>query len=181
MPATTPITKKKTLFWEPLHDGATLPSLRGRAPLPPGIIKGRTAPAPQPPPPPPPTKNLSIPFLIRAEVFWKGGGRFFPAIVPSRIRAPYCKNPTGQLLTERAPQYEYKTNYWGKHPEISILCGSTRVFWDYWQKTLLDDLPGERRVGVNMKNCKLLWRNTLKFRSFMVVIVFFFYLEESVL
>ena len=47
----------------------------------------------------------------------------------------------------------------------------------YWQKTLLDDLP---RGGGNMKKYKILWGITLKFRSFVVVPAFFWKFRAGV-
>ena len=49
--------------------------------------------------------------------------------------------------------------------------------WEYWQKSLHDELPG--RGDPNVKKYKKLWGNTPKFNSFVVVTAFYLKLEGA--
>ena len=48
--------------------------------------------------------------------------------------------------------------------------------WEYWQKSLHDELPGGEG-DPNVKKYKKLWGNTPKFNSFVVVTAFYLKLE----
>ena len=102
---------------------------------------------------------------------WKRGGQFFSAFIQWQNRGPSLqKSPTWRLSREGGPHNIKKKRQ--KRPKISILCSCNRVFLGILAQNPTLRLYRGGPPSIN-KKYKILWCNTLKFRSFVVATAFF--------